>query len=72
MKAKVIYLQSAFWKQLKADTSIAGLQCIMNVYGAITEANLRTDIEDEIWDNDPFLVLLWKRYLTSQSDIELF
>ena len=72
MKAKVIYLQSAFWKQLKADTSIAGLQCMMNVYEAITEANLRTDIEDEIWDNDPFLVLLWKRYLTSQSDIELF
>ena len=32
MKAKVIYLQSAFWKQLKADTSIAGLQCMMNVY----------------------------------------
>lgn len=72
MKAKVIYLQSAFWKQLKADTSIAGLQCMMNVYEAITEANLRTDIEDEVWDNDPFLVLLWKRYLTSQSDIELF
>ena len=72
MKAKVIYLQSAFWKQLKADTSIAGLQCMMSVFEAITEANLRTDIEDEVWDNDPFLVLLWKRYLTSQSDIELY
>ena len=72
MKANVIYMQSAFWKHLKADTSIAGLQCMMSVYEAITEANLRTDIEDEVWDNDPYLSLLWKRYLSNQSDIELF
>lgn len=72
MKARIIYLQSAFWKQLKADTSIAGLQCLMNVYEAITDANLRTDIEDEVWDDDPFLILLWKKYLQSQADVELF
>ena len=72
MKAKVIYLQTGFWKQLKADSSIAGLQCLMNVYEAISEANLRTDIEDEVWDSDPFLMILWKKYLTSQADIELF
>lgn len=72
MKAKVIYLQTGFWKQLKADTSIAGFQCLMNVYEAISEANLRTDIEDEVWDSDPFLMILWKKYLTSQADIELF
>ena len=72
MKAKVIYLQSDFWKQLKSDTSIAGLKCMMNVYEAITEANLRTDIEDEAWDNDPYLILLWKRHLSNQSDVELY
>lgn len=72
MKTKVIYLQSGFWKQLQADTSIAGLQCLMNVYEAISLANLRTDIEDEVWDTDPFLKILWKKYLSSQSDVELF
>lgn len=72
MKAKVIYLQSGFWKQLRSDTSVAGLQCIMNVFEAISNANLRTDIEDEIWDSDPFLKILWKKYLTSQSDVELY
>lgn len=72
MKPDVIYLQKGFWKQLQADTSIAGLQCMMNVYEAISGANLRTDIEDEVWDCDPFLILLWKKYLTNQSDIELY
>lgn len=72
MKANVIYLQSGFWKQLQMDTSIAGLRCVLNVYEAISEANLRTDIEDEIWDSDPFLKMLWKRYTEGQSDIELF
>lgn len=72
MKAKVIYLQSGFWKQMQADTSVAGLQCMINVYEAISEANLRTDIEDEVWDADPFLKILWKKYLSNQSDVELF
>jgi hypothetical protein len=72
MKTKVIYLQSSFWKQLQSDTSIAGLQCMMNVYEAVSDANLRTDIEDDIWDSDPFLKLLWKKYLSSQTDIELY
>ncbi len=72
MKPWVIYLQKGFWKNLQGDTSIAGLQCMMNVYEAIADANLRTDIEDDVWDTDPFLKLLWKRYLSNQSDIELF
>jgi len=72
MKAKVIYLQSGFWKQLQSDTSIAGLQCLMNVYEAISEANLRTDIEDDVWDSDPFLKILWKKYILSRSDVELY
>lgn len=72
MKSKVIYLQSSFWEQLQSDTSIAGLKCMMNVYEAIVEANLRTDIEDDIWNSDPFLKILWKKYLSSQADIELY
>ena len=72
MKTKVIYLQSSFWKQLQSDTSIAGLQCMMNVYEAVSDSNLRTDIEDDVWDTDPFLKLLWKKYLSSQTDIELY
>ena len=72
MKDKVIYLQKGFWKQLQNDTSIAGLQCMMNVYEATLDANLRTDIEDEVWDTDPFLKILWKRFVSHQSDIELF
>lgn len=72
MKTKVIYLQSGFWKQLQVDTSISGLQCLMNVYEAISVANLRTDIEDEVWDMDPFLKILWKKYLSNQSDVELY
>lgn len=72
MKSKVIYLQTGFWKQLRSDTSIAGLQCIMNVYEAISEANLRTDIEDDVWDSDPFLKILWKKYISGQSDVELY
>ena len=72
MKSGVIYLQTGFWKQLQADTPIAGIQCLMNVYDAISEARLRTDIEDEVWDSDPFLKLLWKKYVSNKSDIELF
>lgn len=72
MKSGVIYLQTGFWKQLQVDTSIAGLQCLMNIYNAISEARLRTDIEDEVWDSDPFLKLLWKNYISNKSDIELF
>lgn len=72
MKSKVIYLQSGFWKQLRSDTSIAGLQCIMNVYEAILEANLRTDIEDDVLESDPFLKILWKKYILGQADIELY
>lgn len=72
MKPDVIYLQKGFWKQLQADASIAGLQCLMNVYEAISEACLRTDIEDELWDSNPFLKLLWKNYISNKSEIELF
>lgn len=72
MKSNVIYMQASFWEQLQSDTSIAGLQCLMNVYEAISEATLYTDIEDSVWDNDPFLILLWKRHLNNLSDIELF
>ena len=60
MRTSVIYLQSGFWKQLQADTSISGRQCQMNVFEAILNADLHTDIEDEVWDTDPFLSFLWK------------
>lgn len=72
MRTSVIYLQSGFWKQLQADTSISGLQCLMNVFEAILNADLHTDIEDEVWDTDPFLSFLWKKYLENQYEIELF
>ena len=54
MKTKVIYLQSSFWKQLQSDTSIAGLQCMMNVYEAVSDSNLRTDIEDDVTEEAEF------------------
>lgn len=72
MSAQVIYMQASFWQQLRADTSIAGLQCLMNVYSAISESELHTDISDEVWDTDEFLKLLWKSHLQGKSDIELY
>lgn len=72
MKANVIYLQSGFWKRLREDTSIAGIQCLMNVYKAISEASLRTDIEDEVLDSDPFLKILCKNYISNKLDIDFF
>ncbi len=72
MSSRVIYLQASFWQQLRADTSIAGLQCLMNVYCAISESELLTDISDEVWDTDEFLILLWKRHLQGKSEIELY
>ncbi len=72
MKGDVIYLQASFWKKLRDDTSIAGLGCLLNVYQAISEAELRTDISDEDWNTDPYLILLWKRYLSGLSNIDLY
>lgn len=72
MNARVIYMQAGFWKELRDDTSITGLQCLMKVYEAISEANLRTDIEDEDWDTDPYLMLIWKKYLSNQADVDLY
>lgn len=72
MNARVIYLQSGFWKQLRADTSIAGIRCLMNVYDAMLESELRTDISDEDFDTDSYLVLLWKKHISGQSHIELY
>lgn len=72
MNARVIYMQAGFWKDLRDDESITGLQHLIKVYEAISEANLRTDIQDEDWDTDPYLMLLWKKYLSNQSDIELY
>lgn len=72
MNARVIYMQAGFWKELRDDTSITGLLCLMKVYEAISEANLRTDIEDEVWDTDPYLMLIWKKYLSNQADVELY
>lgn len=72
MSTRVIYLQSEFWNQLRSDTSIAGLQCLMNIFSAISESELHTDIDDAVWDEDEFLVLLWKRHIQGKSDIELY
>ena len=72
MNARIIYLQSDFWKQLRSDTSIAGIRCLMNVYDAMLESELRTDISDDDWDSDEYLVLLWKRYTSGQSSVELY
>lgn len=72
MSSRVVYLQASFWQQLRADTSIAGLQCLMNVYCTISESELHTDISDEVWDTDEFLILLWKRHLQGKSEIELY
>lgn len=72
MNPQVIYLQSEFWTKLREDTSIAGLRCLMDVYDAITASFLKTDISDEVWDEDEFLVLLWKKYTSGQAEIELY
>lgn len=72
MNARVIYMQAGFWKELRADTSITGLQHLIKVYETISEANLRTDIEIEDWDSDPYLMPLWKKYLSNQLDVELY
>lgn len=72
MNANVIYLQAAFWDKLRSDTSIAGLSCMINVYDAISEAELRTDISDETWDSDTYLTLLWKRHISGKSNIDLY
>ena len=45
---------------------------MINIYNAISEADLRTDISDETWDSDPYLILLWKRYTSGQSNIDLY
>ena len=49
MSARVIYMQAGFWKELRADDSIAGFQSLIKIFEAISEANLRTDIEDVDW-----------------------
>lgn len=72
MNPQVIYLQSEFWTKLREDTSIAGLRCLMDVYDAITASFLKTDISDEVWDEDEFLVLLWKKYTSGQAEIDLY
>ena len=72
MKGDVIYLQAAFWKKLRDDSSIAGLGCLLSIYQAMSEAELRTDISDDDWNTDPYLVLLWKRYLSGLSNIDLY
>ena len=74
MNARIIYMDAGFWKELRlrADESITGLKLLIKVYEAISDANLRTDIEDVDWDTDPYLMLLWKKYLSNQSDMELY
>jgi len=72
MTANIIYLQSGFWKRIREDTSIAGIRCLMNVYNAMSESEVRTDISDEDFDTDSYLVLLWKRHVSGQSHVELY
>ncbi len=72
MSARVIYMQAGFWKELRADDSIAGFQSLIKIFEAISEANLRTDIEDVDWDTDPYLMLIWKKYLSNQADVDLY
>lgn len=72
MSSSVIYLQSGFWKQLRADDSIDGIRSLMNVYNAILESELRTDISDDDFDSDSYLTLLWKRHIAGKSHVELY
>ena len=67
-------MQASFWEQLRADESIAGLNCLMNVYNAISETGieLRTDITDGALESDEFLKLLWKRHLERKSEVVLY
>lgn len=44
----------------------------MDVYDAITASLLKTDISDEVWDEDEFLILLWKKYTSGQAEIDLY
>lgn len=42
-----IYLQSDFWTQISSDSSVEGIRACMNVYDALQDANISTDINVE-------------------------
>ncbi len=42
-----IYLQSEFWSQISSDSSVEGIRACLNVYDALQDANISTDINVE-------------------------
>lgn len=47
-----IYLQSDFWSQISSDSSVEGIRACMNVYDALQDANISTDISVEQLKNN--------------------